>query len=223
MAIERWKSLLLRALTALAVTPAVGQTPPPAIGAGHGKQPATASILDFSGSWRRAGLPWFEPPVSGPGPVTNWSRKNGVSNYQADVNREQMSEIRNLRAKLADNASRATFDLQEKCAAQAARMFHDWGYDANESKTINSYQNHYSQTFRKCFISIDLVGFPTTNKFLVDLYEQRTYASYTWIADKEKKYWEVPPRMCTLVSPLGNETFCKSQEEYDAFVATYME
>jgi hypothetical protein len=81
MAIERWKSLLLRALTAFVVTPAVGQTLPPAIGPGDGKQPATASIPDFSGNWRRAGLPWFEPPVSGPGPVTNRSRKNGVSNY----------------------------------------------------------------------------------------------------------------------------------------------
>jgi hypothetical protein len=42
---------------------------------------AAAPVPDFSGSWRRAGLPWFEPPASGPGPVTNRSRRNGVSNY----------------------------------------------------------------------------------------------------------------------------------------------
>src|SRR5580700_9694475 len=40
-----------------------------------------AAIPDFSGVWRHGSLPWFEPPESGPAPVTNLSRRNGVSNY----------------------------------------------------------------------------------------------------------------------------------------------
>jgi hypothetical protein len=57
-----------------------------------------ASIPDFSRVWRHPSFPWFEPPASGPGPVTNRSRgpqrpagaggaqalpptKEGVSNY----------------------------------------------------------------------------------------------------------------------------------------------
>ena len=42
---------------------------------------SAASIPDFSGVWRHGSLPWFEPPESGPAPVTNLSRRNGVSNY----------------------------------------------------------------------------------------------------------------------------------------------
>ena len=32
-----------------------------------------APVPNLSGVWRRGGLPWYEPPASGPGPVTNRS------------------------------------------------------------------------------------------------------------------------------------------------------
>src|SRR5258706_4237060 len=66
---QRWRVFLLVALAAVA-TPALGQ----------GTQGA-ASIPDFTGLWWHPSLPGFEPPASGPGPVTNRSRRNGVSNY----------------------------------------------------------------------------------------------------------------------------------------------
>jgi hypothetical protein len=42
-----------------------------------------AAIPDFSGIWRHGSLPWLVPPASGPGPVTNRSRRqdNGESDY----------------------------------------------------------------------------------------------------------------------------------------------
>jgi hypothetical protein len=42
-----------------------------------------ASVPDFSGTWRHGALPWLIPPASGPGPVTNKSRRadNGESDY----------------------------------------------------------------------------------------------------------------------------------------------
>jgi molybdate transport system substrate-binding protein len=42
-----------------------------------------ATVPDFSGIWRHGNLPWFIPPASGPGPVTNLSREKatGVSDY----------------------------------------------------------------------------------------------------------------------------------------------
>jgi len=42
-----------------------------------------ATAPDFSGIWRHGNLPWFIPPASGPGPVTNLSREKGtgVSDY----------------------------------------------------------------------------------------------------------------------------------------------
>jgi hypothetical protein len=79
MSMQRRGFLLLAALAAVAATPALGQTAPaagPASGAPHG-----AAIPDFSGVWWHPSLPGFEPPASGPGPVTNRSRRNGVSNY----------------------------------------------------------------------------------------------------------------------------------------------
>jgi hypothetical protein len=56
------------------------QTTPAAQPASIAAQGAS-SIPDFSGIWRHGSLPWFEPPASGPGPVTNRSRRDGVSNY----------------------------------------------------------------------------------------------------------------------------------------------
>jgi hypothetical protein len=56
-------------VAASAAVPALGQTVAP------------AAIPDFSGIWWHPSLPGFEPPASGPGPVTNRSRRNGVSDY----------------------------------------------------------------------------------------------------------------------------------------------
>jgi hypothetical protein len=78
--------LLFGALLAVAagVTPApgqvVGQIASPAAAPAGGAVQA-ASIPDLSGSWRHMSLPGFEPLPSGPRPVTNRSRFNGVSNY----------------------------------------------------------------------------------------------------------------------------------------------
>jgi hypothetical protein len=73
--------LLLVMLTA--VTPALGQQVGQAANGKHNVSsvPNASSIPDLSGAWRNGGLPWFEPPASGPGPVTNRSRRDGVSNY----------------------------------------------------------------------------------------------------------------------------------------------
>jgi hypothetical protein len=79
MTMQRDFLLLVTLVTALA-SPAFGQTTG---GVAPAKTPDTASMPDFSGVWRHGSLPWFIPPASGPGPVTNRSRRadNGVSNY----------------------------------------------------------------------------------------------------------------------------------------------
>jgi hypothetical protein len=75
------RPLFLLVTLAAAVTPASGQqVAPAAVQANVGAQ-SPASIPDFSGIWWHPSLPGFEPPASGPGPVTNRSRRNGVSNY----------------------------------------------------------------------------------------------------------------------------------------------
>jgi hypothetical protein len=92
--------LLFATLAAAAAGPGLAQTTAsagpaePADGT-HG----TASIPDFTRVWNHPAFPWFEPPASGPGPITNLSRwpeqrpsgaagsaampasEHGVSNY----------------------------------------------------------------------------------------------------------------------------------------------
>jgi len=62
------------ALAAAVATPALGQTGTSGRGLGSGETNGAASIPDFSRIWRHPSFPWFEPPASGPGPVTNRSR-----------------------------------------------------------------------------------------------------------------------------------------------------
>ncbi len=85
----RWDFLVLATLATAVAAPALAQKPEPA---------AATPVPDFSRNWYRPSLPWYEPPASGPGPITNRSRglqrpggatgspaspvlKEGVSNY----------------------------------------------------------------------------------------------------------------------------------------------
>jgi hypothetical protein len=77
MSMRRGKLLLLVTLAVATATPVVGQTVTPAAGAAD----AQGAVPEISGIWWHPSLPGFEPPASGPGPVTNRSRSNGVSNY----------------------------------------------------------------------------------------------------------------------------------------------
>jgi hypothetical protein len=81
------RHLLLLVTLAAAVTPAAGQQVAPAAAPANIGAQSAASTPDFSGTWRHGNLPWFIPPASGPGPVTNLSREDrtGVSNYSALV------------------------------------------------------------------------------------------------------------------------------------------
>ena len=78
---HRQRAFLLFAIfTAAAATPAWGQALAPAAGSATSGAQGAASIPDFSGMWGNPFLTGgLEPPPSGPGPVTNRSRRNGVS------------------------------------------------------------------------------------------------------------------------------------------------
>src|SRR5215813_6964239 len=71
---RQWTFLLYIALAAATAMPALGQT----IASEHGPASAVtngaASIPALTGVWTHPAFPWFEPPASGPGPVTNKSR-----------------------------------------------------------------------------------------------------------------------------------------------------
>jgi hypothetical protein len=86
------RKFLFYAIVAMSVVPAVAQTS--SSGSPSRDATETTSIPDFTGTWQHPVFPWFEPPASGPGPITNLSRwpqrvveggqaptKEGVSDY----------------------------------------------------------------------------------------------------------------------------------------------
>jgi hypothetical protein len=64
---------LLIALVLAVATPALGQVTS-GVGLAGGVTKDATSIPDLSRVWMHPAFPWFEPPASGPGPVTNRSR-----------------------------------------------------------------------------------------------------------------------------------------------------
>jgi hypothetical protein len=81
------RQLLLVATLAMGVSAASGQQATQTASPSDPGGRSAASIPDFSGIWRHGNLPWFIPPASGPGPVTNLSREKGtgVSDYASLV------------------------------------------------------------------------------------------------------------------------------------------
>jgi hypothetical protein len=87
VSMNKQRNFLLFALFAAAATPALAQTAPPAAAPAGSATHDAASIPDFSRVWAHPALPWYEPPASGPGPITNRSRgpqrPSGISGSQA--------------------------------------------------------------------------------------------------------------------------------------------
>jgi hypothetical protein len=61
------RALLYVTIAAIAAIPALAQNH--SAGANE-----NVSVPDFAGTWQHPSFPWFEPPASGPGPITNLSR-----------------------------------------------------------------------------------------------------------------------------------------------------
>jgi len=101
MKAPRWEFLLLVALAAAATTHAFGQDVAPAVGPARTVDiQSNASVPDFSGIWAHLTWPDVEPPPAGPGPVTNRSRRNGVSDvhqlvgdYSNPILKPQAAEV----------------------------------------------------------------------------------------------------------------------------------
>jgi hypothetical protein len=79
---RQWDLCFLTILAATITAPAAAQvqSSPTA-----GDATPASAVLDMSGVWAHLTWPDFEPPPSGPGPVTNRSQRNGRSNTYALV------------------------------------------------------------------------------------------------------------------------------------------
>jgi hypothetical protein len=126
-----------------------------------------------------------------------------------------------------------SLDSQEKCASQAQKVFGEYQLEDRQVRfgsglaITSDYRSHYNTKLQRCFVVVEathvLNGQISTSVTLTDAYERRGYGDYIWMSKEEKKYWEVPPVLCEL-DPISQEKrFCNGREEFDAFVAEYME
>jgi hypothetical protein len=128
-----------------------------------------------------------------------------------------------------------TLDQQERCAMEAKRSFQEiQAHDLAEQKQVGGqrtsadYQSHYNTKTGKCLMLVETTdmlagGTSSTTAYLMDANERRQYATYLWMSRKDKKYWEVPPTVCELDPSLREKQTCKTREEFDGFVAGYLE
>jgi hypothetical protein len=148
-----------------------------------------------------------------------------------------------IAASLARPACAQTLDDQERCATQAEKAFQTWkredraeGERVGSSLVFADYSSHYNTKLQKCLMLVEAqhqLGHLTqaspsgptfsTTAALTDAYERRTYAVYVWMSRPDKKYWEVPPTSCELIPTPREKRNCATREEFDDFVARYLE
>ena len=134
-----------------------------------------------------------------------------------------------------------SLDLQERCASLARKTFEDFENEAkaNQSNLLGTkisgadYQTHYNTKLKKCMIliaqSLDFsaVGTASNLWFLEDAIERRGFATYSEgkLVDPElaKQTGQRNLQICELTPSGRQKTLCKTREEFDAFVAEYME
>jgi hypothetical protein len=122
-----------------------------------------------------------------------------------------------------------SLDQQERCAQQARRAFQEIQTEArasNQKMDLSPVSDDY-QSHGKCLMLVEtttmLGSQENVSSYLMDANERREYAFYVWISRQGKKYWEVPPTSCDLTPSLREKKTCKDRDEFDAFVAGYME
>ena len=147
---------------------------------------------------------------------------------EVSTDRRQRTQIQQLTSRLGNESRLDHLKLDERCAAEAKSVFQDMGYkEMQTGVNTDSWQSHYNTKLSKCFMTVERTGVSNDTQFvsriLLDAFERRNYGQYTWTSRKDKKYWEVPPMLCVLTESAMSEQICKSEEEYKAFVAKYIE
>jgi hypothetical protein len=147
---------------------------------------------------------------------------------QRHLVQELTAKVQELTTKPATVPKKTTnLDLQQRCAAQANKMFALYGW---EKEPTAGFTNHFNSEMGKCFMLIvntspdkQRPGTSIETRNLSDAFERKEYAEYFWHSDEKKKYWEVRPFMCKVTLPSGEDKFCQSSDEFEELIKVYME
>lgn len=121
-------------------------------------------------------------------------------------------------------ATISDIDLQTKCSAQAKSFFEYFVTDSKERQTAE-YSNHYNVKLNKCFFLIKNQGSDGTfTKDFFDAIEKVEYGSFASNVLKPINEGKTGLIYCTMNidGDQHNTKSCKSEEEFDTFVDTYM-
>jgi hypothetical protein len=117
----------------------------------------------------------------------------------------------------------AALSEQKMCADQAKKFYNGTSYSDNNKKAVkNEFTSHYDAPEKVCYVRINynlLNGQQlSVGSYIFDAFEGRNLASYIWISEPKKKYWEVKPVLCW-VKPIGDKKAdCESSAEFETLV-----
>lgn len=125
----------------------------------------------------------------------------------------------------AGQQAHAPLSDQKMCADQAKKFFKETDFsDDSKHPLKNEFTSHYDAPKKACYVRIDYTSRmeATTevvvSSYVFDAFEGRTLASYNWVSQTGKKYWEVKPIECSL-KPIGEpKKYCTTTEEFEAEV-----
>lgn len=142
-----------------------------------------------------------------------------LANQQAATIKEQQHQI----AAAEEQMKTASLALQGKCAEQARKAFDALGFGVND---MADYSNHYNAKLNKCMMRLEhqLATGQVIYVFknVLDAFENKDVGTYVWHTVGDKKYWEVPPSQCHVVSTSGEKQACQSEDEFNKLTDVYM-
>lgn len=119
------------------------------------------------------------------------------------------------RQRLATEVAQKILEEDQKCAKGAKEYFKDGSW-------TGGYENHFNRRLNRCYIYVRSTQSQANSVFLyrllADVNEGTTIAEYDKQVTTGTADYLVKPFVCSML-----KEYCHSDEEFDAFVKTYME
>jgi hypothetical protein len=110
---------------------------------------------------------------------------------------------------------------QQSCANQASKTYAAEGYKPGTFGT--SYVDYYNQKLNKCFIEIYDRSSGLFSMYLMDAYELKDYADYTYFSNGNNGAANPVCDVDEQISDISARADCNSQADFENYIKSYME
>ncbi len=129
-----------------------------------------------------------------------------------------LPKIQNQR--LAAQVNAAKWEREQQCSTRAKHFFDESSW--SEKNSGASYENHFNNRLNRCFILVKSSTSQGNSRFLyrvlMDVNDGKEIAQYHKQVPYGQAEYAGKPFVCAIL-----EKFCQTDEEFDAFVKSYME